>query len=61
VREKQADLAGAAAAYQQAIDSGHAEAAPKAALLLGLLRQKQVDWAEADEAHQSSIDPRCSE
>ena len=44
------DLAGARAAFQRAIDSGHAKRAPAAALRLGLLLAKQRDPAGARDA-----------
>ena len=56
-REEQGDVAGAAAAYQIAIDSGHADWAPKAAFNLGFLREnKQGDVAGAAAAYQIAID-----
>jgi hypothetical protein len=42
---KQGDVAGARAAYQRAIDSGHAEWAPEAAINLGVLLAEQTDVA----------------
>ena len=47
---------GARAAYQSAIDSGHAEAAPGAAVGLGVLLAEQGDVAGARAAYQSVID-----
>ena len=44
------------AAYQQAIDSGHADAAPRAAVNLGLLLQEQGDVDGAKAAYQQAID-----
>lgn len=40
LREDQGDAKGAAAVYQLAIDSGHADAGPMEAVKLGVLRQK---------------------
>jgi hypothetical protein len=42
---EQGDVAGARAAYQRAIDSGHAEWALRAAVDLGVLVAKQRDVA----------------
>ena len=56
LRKEQGDLAGAAAAYQVAIDSGHADLAPGAAVGLGLLRQEQGDLAGTAAAYQVAID-----
>ncbi|HEY5016266.1 MAG TPA: Swt1 family HEPN domain-containing protein, partial [Streptosporangiaceae bacterium] len=52
----QGDVAGARAAYQQAIDSGHADAAPLAACSLGRLLDNQGDLAGAHAAYQQAID-----
>ena len=49
-------MAGAKAAYQQAIDSGHADAAPEAAVSLGALLAEQGDVAGAEAAYQQAID-----
>lgn len=46
----------AAAAFQLAIDSGHADHSPKAAVNLGFLRKRQGDAAGAAAAYQSAID-----
>jgi hypothetical protein len=48
-RQAQGDLTEAAAAYQKAIDSGHPSWAPRAANLLGLLRERQggaIAWSD---------------
>ena len=47
---------GARAAYQQAIDSGHADAAPMAAVNLGELLAEQGDADGAKAAYQQAID-----
>ena len=49
-------MAGAKDAYQQAIDSGHADAAPTAAIDLGDLLAEQGDVAGAKDAYQLAID-----
>jgi hypothetical protein len=49
-------VAGAKAAYQRAIESGHADAAPVAAFNLGLLLEQQGDGAGAKAAYQQTID-----
>jgi TolA-binding protein len=49
------DVAGAKAAFQEAIASGHADAAPKAARELGLLLWNQGDTARAKAAFQQAI------
>jgi tetratricopeptide (TPR) repeat protein len=54
--QEHGDMARAQAAYQQAIDTGHAEAAPMAARNLGLLLQEQGDLAAARAAFQQAID-----
>ena len=46
----------AKAAYQIAIDSGHAEYAPRAAVNLGVLRGEQGDVPGAKAAYQAAID-----
>ncbi len=56
LRKEQGDPAGAAAAWQLAIDSGHADYAPMAAVNLGGLRQEQGDPAGAEAAWQLAID-----
>lgn len=53
---EQGNLAGARAAYQLAIDSGHAEWAPMAALNLGLLLDAQGDVPGARGAYERVID-----
>ena len=55
-RPGEGDVAAATAAYQQAIDSGHAEWAPKGAVNLGLLCDEQGDAAGAARAYQIAID-----
>ena len=50
------DPAGAAAAFQLAIDSGHADEVPAAAFNLGVLREQQGDPAGAVAAYQLAID-----
>ena len=54
--EEQGDVAGAQAAYQQAIDSGDAETTPHAAYTLGALLQDQGDVSGARAAYQRAID-----
>ena len=54
--ESQEDAAGAKAAFQQAIDSGHADVAPMAAVNLGVLLAEQGDTAGARAAFQQAID-----
>ena len=53
---EQGDVQGAKAAYQQAIDSGHADEAPTAAVNLGVLLQEQGEWRGAKAAYQQAID-----
>jgi tetratricopeptide (TPR) repeat protein len=43
-------------AYQRAIDSGHQEEAPRAALNLGLMLYKLGEYDRAKEAYQRAID-----
>jgi predicted negative regulator of RcsB-dependent stress response len=50
------DVEGARAAYQQAIDSGHPDEAPRAAVGLGNLLGDQGDVAGARAAYQRAID-----
>jgi tetratricopeptide (TPR) repeat protein len=52
----QGEVEGARAAYQQAIDSGHHERAPIAALELGDLLKKQGEVEGARAAYQQAID-----
>ena len=52
----QGDTAGATAAYQLAIDSGHAEHGPMAALNLGNLRDEQGDTDGAEAAYRLAIE-----
>jgi TPR repeat protein len=54
--EGQGNVVGARAAYQVAIDSGHAEAAPMAAVNLGVLLAGQGDVVGARAAYQVAID-----
>ncbi len=49
------DIAGAKAAYEVAIDSGHVDVAPMAARNLGMLLEKQGDVAGAKTAYQVAI------
>ena len=56
LRKGQGDRAGAAAAYQLAIDSGQPDVAPTAAVNLGTLRERQGDPAGAAAAYQLAID-----
>jgi TPR repeat protein len=49
-------VAGAKAAYQRAIESGHADAAAWAAADLGVLLAEQGDGAGAKAAYQQAID-----
>ena len=56
LRQMEGDLAGAAGAYQLAIDCGDAGHAPSAAFNLGALRQEEGDLAGAAEAYQLAID-----
>ena len=53
--EGRSDVAGALAAYQRAIDSGHPEWAPAAARDLGNLLWRQGDVAGARAAFQRAI------
>jgi TolA-binding protein len=53
---EQGDVAGARAAFQRAIDSGHADQAPMAAWNLGVLLAEQGDVAGARTAFQRAID-----
>src|SRR2546421_604840 len=53
---EQGDVAGAKAAYQQAIESEHADVAPWAAVNLGLLLAEQGDVADAKAAWQQAIE-----
>jgi tetratricopeptide (TPR) repeat protein len=46
----------AVGAYQQAIDSGHPEAAPRAAFDLGILFEKRGEYDRAVEAYQQAMD-----
>lgn len=54
--EQQGDVKGARAAYQRAIDSGHAEWSPGAAVNLGALLVDQGDVEDAKAAYQRAID-----
>ena len=54
--QEQGDVEGARAAYQQAIDSGHADAAPGAWGNLGALLEEQGDVEGARAAYQQAID-----
>jgi Flp pilus assembly protein TadD len=54
--KEQADVDGARAAFQVAVDSGHPDAAPKAAVGLGLLLAKQGDVDGARAAYQLAVD-----
>ena len=49
-------MAGARSAFQQAMDSGHPDVAPMAAVNLGLLLAGQGDVAGARSAYQRAID-----
>ncbi|MGH3843952.1 MAG: tetratricopeptide repeat protein [Pseudonocardiaceae bacterium] len=53
---EQGDVAGAQAAFQRAIDSGHTDQAPMAAWNLGVLLAEQGDIAGARAAYQRAID-----
>src|SRR5215212_10325945 len=53
--ERQGRYARAVEAYQQVIDSGHAEGAPKAAFDLGILFEEREEYARAEEAYQQAI------
>lgn len=55
-RQTHGDLSGAAAAYQQAIDSGDRNAVASAAVNLGVLRERQGDVSGAEAAYQLVID-----
>ena len=55
---EQGEVSGARDAYQRAIDSGHAEHAPAAAVFLGYLLDEQGDVAGARDAYQRAIDSR---
>ena len=48
-------MAGARAAYERAIESGHADAAPRVALHLGILLEKQADAAGACAAYEHAL------
>jgi Tfp pilus assembly protein PilF len=52
----QVDLDGAQAAYRQAIGTGHPDQSPKAAVNLGLLRERQGDTDGAKAAYQRALD-----
>jgi arabinogalactan oligomer / maltooligosaccharide transport system substrate-binding protein len=56
LRQEQDDLGGAAAAYQVAADSGHAESAPAAAFNLGILLFERGEDDAAKAAYQQAID-----
>src|SRR5215204_3637122 len=53
--ERQGRYARAVEAYQQVIDSGHPEWAPRAAFDLGMLFEERVEYARAEEAYQQAI------
>ena len=53
---RESDVAGALAAYQRAIDSGHPKYAPMAAFGLGTLLQEQGNEQGAQAAYQQAID-----
>jgi len=53
---EQGDALGAQQAWQEAIESGHPEAAPRAAFLLGILLHEQGDTHGAQQAYQKAID-----
>ena len=55
-QHERGDVEGATAAYRRAIDSGHADAAPLAALALGNLLKEQGDVEGAKAAYQRAID-----
>jgi tetratricopeptide (TPR) repeat protein len=59
--EGQGDVEGANNAYQRAIDSEDAEAAPRATNNLGLLKQRQGDLEGAKNLYQKAIDSGNSE
>ena len=54
--QQQGNLEEAKALYLQTIDSGHADAAPKAANNLGVLLQQQGDVERAQAAYRHAID-----
>ena len=54
--DKLGEYARAEEAYQQAIDSQHAEWAPRAAFNLGMLFENREEYARAEEAYQQAID-----
>jgi predicted negative regulator of RcsB-dependent stress response len=54
--QEQGDVTGAQVAYRQAIDSGHPDQAPRAAINLGNLLAEQGDVAGARAAFQQAID-----
>src|SRR5215217_7649949 len=58
-RQGEYDLA--VEAYQQAIASGHPEAAPRAAFNLGILFEERAEYDLAVEAYQQAIDSRHPE
>lgn len=53
---KPSDISGAEQALLLAIDSGHADRAPKAAFNLGVLREDRDDFEGAERAYQLAID-----
>jgi tetratricopeptide (TPR) repeat protein len=55
-QEKQGDLVGATAAYQEAIASGHPDWTPRAAYALGLMRDQHCDYVAAAAAYWIAID-----
>ena len=59
--EEQGDVTAAQEVFQEAIDSGHADATPMAAVGLGILLASQDDVAGAKAAYQRAIDSRHSE
>jgi predicted negative regulator of RcsB-dependent stress response len=61
VLAEQGEVAGARAVFQQVIDSGHPDMAPRAMVNLGELLDKEGDVAGARAAYQQAIDSGHSE
>jgi hypothetical protein len=58
IRAEQGDRAGAATAFQRAMDSSDADLAPRAALNLGVLHAQYADWDMAAAALELAIKSR---
>jgi len=59
--DKQGEYARAQEAYQQVIDSKHAEWAPKAVFNLGMLFENRGEYDLAEQAYQQAMDSRHPE